>query len=153
MPNSTGLGTVRSYVPIAAVIALLACSGALSAAMPAVAAEQTAQEGIVVLEGQLYGHQVRAVTLHTKAHKLRVTLKDGSKVSVVFPASEQQRLLEDVRGHGVTVKVTTAQPPSHTRRYVAIGVAAVALVALALGVWLYLRRRRMREEEYGPRVR
>jgi ATP-dependent Zn protease len=150
MPNSTGLGPVRLRVPIAAAIALLACSGALSGSMQAIAAEQTAQESVTVFEGQLHGHQVHAVTLHTKAHKLRVTLKDGSKVSVVFPASDQQRLLEDVRSRGITVKMTTAQPPSHTRRYLAIGVAVVLIIVLAAGAWLFMRRRRMRDEEYGP---
>ncbi len=145
---------MRSRVPIAAAIALLACSGALNAAMPAVAAEQTAQESVTAFEGQLKGHQVHAVTLHTKAHKLRVTLKDGGKVSVVFSASQQQRLLEDIRARGITVKTTTARPPSHTRRYLAIGVAVVLVIALAAGAWLFARRRRiLREEELGPPAR
>ncbi len=144
---------MRLHVPIAAAIALLACVGALAATAPALATEQAAQESVAVFEGQLNRRQVRAVTLHTKSHKLKVTLKDGSKVSVVFPASEQQRLLEDAKAHRVVVKVTKAQPPSHTRRYVAIGVAVVLVIALAAGAWLFMRRRRIREEELGPRAR
>ena len=153
MPNSTGSAPARLRMPIATAIAALACAGVLATATPALAASQAAQEGVVVFEGQLNGHQVKAVVLHTRAHSFRVTLRNGRKVSVAFPASEQQRLLEEVEAHGVAVKVAKAQPPSHTRRYVAIGVAVVLVIALAAGAWLFMRRRRIREEEEGPRVR
>lgn len=112
-----------------------------------------ATESVAVFTGQLKGHRVQAVTLHTKAHNFRVTLRDGRKVTVAFTASEQQRLLADARANGVTVKVAEARQPSHKRRYIAIAVAVVAVLALGIAAWLFVRRRRLREEEYGPRGR
>lgn len=142
-----------SRVPSAAVIASLAFAwmGA-SPAPPALATTPaTPIEGVAVFEGQLNGHQVRAVVVHAKTHRLRITLGDGRKVTVTFPATEQQRLLDEIRAHGITVKVTKTQSPSHKRRDIAIGVAVVVIVVgLAVGAWLYLRKRRIREEEYGP---
>ncbi len=105
----------------------------------------------MIFEGQLRGHQVRSVTLHTKAHDFHTTLKDGRKVVVAFPASQQQQLLGDVRADGVTVKVVKAKAPSHKRRYIIIGGAIVVVVLAVAGLLLFLRRRRRaREEEYGP---
>lgn len=138
--------------------ALLACSCAGASLAPVAVAAATAaattapvKESVVAFEGQLNGRRVQAVVLHTEAHRLRVTLSDGRKVTVAFPASEQQRLLEDARAHGVTVKVAKVEPPSHKRRDIAIGVGIVIVViAIALGIWLLVRKRRMRAELYGP---
>lgn len=155
MPNSTGSGLARSRVPTGVTIALLACALAIATATPSVvAAAVTTSESVAVFEGQLKGHQVTAIRLHPKAHSFRVTLTDGNKATVVFSASEQQRLLGEAKAHGITVKVTKVQQPSHKRRDLVIGAAIVVVVlAVAVGGWLYVRRRRMREEEHGPQVR
>ena len=118
-----------------------ACAAAFATTAPA--ATPAPSESLVIFEGQLKGHQVSTVTLHTKAHTFRVLLTDGRIVRIAFPASEQQRLVGDIGAAGVTVTVAKAQSPSHKRRYIAGGVVIV-LVILALG-WL-LRKRRMREE-------
>ncbi len=103
----------------------------------------------MIFEGQLRGHQVRSVTLHTKAHDFHTTLKDGRKVVVAFPSSQQQRLLGDVRAAGVAVKVPKVKAPSHKRRYIVIGGAIVVIVLAMAGLLLFLRRRRAHDEEYG----
>lgn len=132
-------------------LAVLACAFAALASASALAATAPApKESIAVFEDQLHSHQVRAVTLHPKAHNFHILLSDGRKVVVVFPASRQQQLQSAVEGSGVTVKVAKVQPPSHKRRDIAIAVAVVLVIALAVGAWLLVRRRRMREEEYGP---
>ena len=142
-------------LPSTAAIATLALVGvsAMAPAEPVLATQTTVpQESLVVFEGQLNGHLVRGVTLHTKAHKLHIALTNGSKAVIVLPASEQQRVLADAKAHGVTVKVAKTHPASHKRRYLIIGGVVVVAIALAAVVWLLVRRRRAREEQYGPGV-
>ena len=120
---------------------------------PALAATTTPRESVAVFEGQLYGHQVRKVTLLPRAHNFRVLLSNGSKVVIVFPASRQQQLRSAVEASGVTLTAAKVTPPSHKRRDIAIAIGVVVIIALAAGAWLLVRRRRMHEEEYGPTIR
>lgn len=135
-----------------AVVAMLACVCALASTATALAARPLPQESLAIFEGQLNGHRVSGVTLHTEAHTFHASLKDGRKVSVVFPTSEQQRLEGDIRARGITVKVAKAQSPSHKLRYI-VGAVAILVIVLAVVGLLYVRRRRMREDEQGPGYR
>ena len=108
-------------------------------------------ESIVVFEGQLDGHRVSSVMLHTKAHTFHASLKDGRKVSIAFPTSRQKQLEGDIRAQGIAVKVAKVQSPSHKLRYIVGGIAVVVIILVAVGL-LYARRRRIREDEEGPGV-
>jgi ATP-dependent Zn protease len=170
MPNSTRPGrpgSIRARADariarigrIIAAIALSACACMGASVTSAAASTQPTtsppHESVAVFEGQLRGGQVRVATLHTKTHSFHVLLKDGRKTVVVFPAARKQELLGQARAKGVTVKMAKAQqPPSHTRRWIAVGVALAVLIALVAGAWwFFVRRRRMREEELGPGAR
>jgi hypothetical protein len=127
-------------------------SVATSTATTQAATVRASKESVVVFEGQLRGHRVRAVTLFPKAHRFHVVLTDGRKVGVVFPAAQQQRLVGEVAAAGVAMKTAKAKAVSHKRRYIAAGILIVA-IALAVAAWLVMRSRRRREEEVGPRAR
>lgn len=120
-------------------------------ATPAMAATAPApKESVAVFEGQLHSHQVDEVTLHSKAHSLHISLTDGRKAVVEFPSGQQGRLIGEVGASGLSLKIAKVKAPSHTRRYIAVGIAIV-LIALVVGGMLMLRRRRrMREDELGP---
>ncbi len=129
---------------------LVVCVCALASTATALAATPLPQESLATFEGQLNGHQVTAVTLHTKAHTFHASLKDGSRISIAFPSSQQQRLEGDIRAQGIVVQVAKVQPPpSHKLRYIIGAVVIVAIVLAAVGL-LSVRRRRMREDEHGP---
>jgi ATP-dependent Zn protease len=140
--------------PRAAVtVALLVCACALASATPTLAATPLPQESLVIFEGQLNGHQVTAVTVHTKTHTFHISLKDGRRISIAFPASQQQRLEGDIRAQGIAVQVAKVQPPpSHKLRYI-VGAIVIVLIVLAIVGLLYMRRRRTREDEQGPGYR
>jgi ATP-dependent Zn protease len=128
-------------------VAFLALACAASFATTAQAETPPPKESLAIFESQLNGHQVSAVTLHTKAHTFHALLTDGRKVIIAFPSSQQQQLVSDIGAKGITVKVAKVQPPpSHKRRYIVGGVMIVAIVLAAVGL-LLRRRRRMREEE------
>jgi ATP-dependent Zn protease len=131
----------------AATVALLACACTLPSAATAPAATQPANESITVFEGQLNGHQVRTVTLHTKAHTFHALLTDGDRTIVAFSPSQQQQLVDEIRAKGVTVNVTKAQASSHKRRYIVGGLVVVLIVLAVVGVLALSRKRRTREEE------
>ena len=145
----------RARRPIGAVLATLVCAvAALASASPSAlaATAQAPKESVVAFEGQLRGHRVSAVTLYPKAHRFHVVLTDGSKVNIIVPASQQQRLASAVGAAGVAMKTNKAKAPSHKRRYIAAGILIVVIV-LAAAAWLLMRSRRRREEEVGPRTR
>ena len=124
-------------------MAVLAFACTITSPAAALAAAPPPSESLVVFEGQLNGHQVSAVTLHTKAHTFHVTLEDGRVVKVVFPSAEQQRLMQNLGAEGIAVKVAKVQSPSHKRRYIAGGLVIVVIILAVVG--LLLRRRRMRD--------
>jgi hypothetical protein len=145
-PLGAVLGTL-TRPRAAATVALLACACTLPSATTALATSQPANESITVFEGQVDGHEVRTVTLHTKAHDFHALLTDGDRVIVAFLPSQQQRLVEDIRTKGVTVNVAKAQSSSHKRRYIVGGLVVVVIVLAIVAVLALSRKRRMREEE------
>jgi ATP-dependent Zn protease len=126
------------------VLALAAVAPAASAAAP--------QQSVVAFERHLSKGEVKAVSLHTAGHTFHITLTDGSKAIVPFPASAQQRLVGEIKAKGLTVKIAKVPPPSHKLRYIVGAAAIVAIILLIAGLVLLMRRRRMREEEEGPRA-
>jgi ATP-dependent Zn protease len=134
--------------PAAVVFAALAW--ALIGASSASAAGSPHKESLVIFEDQLNGNQVRVVTLHARTHAFHVALKNNDKVIVTFPATQQTRLIDTVKTHGIELKVAKVQTPSHKRRDIVIGAAVVLVVLIVVAIWLLRRRRRMREEELGP---
>ncbi len=149
-PGALTRRPARSTAIVLAAVALLAFAYAASLATTALAATPPPSESLVIFEGQLNGHQVSSVTLHTKAHTFHASLTDGRRVIIAFPSSQQQQLVNDVRAKGITVKVAKVQPASHKRRYIVGGVVIVVIILAVVGVLLLTRRRRMREEEEGP---
>ena len=128
-------------------VALLVCAFVIAPTATAPAATPLPQESLTIFEGQLNGHQVSAVTLHTKTHTFHASLTDGRRLSIAFPASQQQRLEGEIRAQGIAVQVAKAQsPPSHKRRYI-VGGAVIVAIVLGIAIWLLMRRRRLREEE------
>jgi len=130
---------------------LLAFACAASLATTASAATPPPSESLTIFEGQLNGHQVSAVTLHTKVHTFHASLTDGRRVVIAFPSSQQQQLMSEIRAKGITVKVAKVQPPSHKRRYIVGGVVILVIVLVVVGLLTRMRRMRvMREAEEGP---
>jgi ATP-dependent Zn protease len=150
MTLGPALTRLRASLTVAVAVIALAV-GALAFAPSALAAASLTNESLATFEGQLNGHRVMRVSLLSSSHALHVTLRNGRKMRVVFPASEQQRLVSEIRSEGVTVKISNAKPAHAKTRYI-LGGVAIALVLLGGGGWLLLRRRRMREEEQGPRA-
>jgi hypothetical protein len=159
-PRAQGApGAVVIRVParaqVAAAVALLACLCAIVHSTSVLAATPLPRESLVTFEGQLNGHQVSAVTLHTKTHTFHASLTDGRRVGIAFPTSQQQRLEGDIRARGLAVQVAKVpSPPSHKRRYIAAAVVIVVVILAILGLLLLsVRRRRVREDEQGPGYR
>jgi ATP-dependent Zn protease len=139
-----GSARARRVVPFCAVLLLI-----LTALAPAALAAAP-RESVASFERHLSKGEVKAVSLHTAGHTFHITLKDGSKAIVPFPASSQQRLVDEVEAKGLTVKIAKVPPPSHKLRYIVGAIAVVAIVLFIAGIVLLMRRRRMREEEEGP---
>ena len=118
-----------------------------ASATTARATTQPANESVAVFEGQLSGHRVSTVTLHTKAHTFHALLTDGDRVIVAVPSTQQQQLVNEIEAKGITVKVAKAQAPSHKRRYIVGGLVVIVIIFAVIGVLALSRKRRMREEE------
>jgi ATP-dependent Zn protease len=144
------LTRLRASTVLAVTVIMLA-AGSLTYVPSALAVASLTDESLAAFEGQMAGHQVRAVSLVSSTHTFHVALRDGRKMRVVFPAGEQQRLMTQIKSAGITVKVAKVKPAQAKTRYI-LGGVVIALIALAGGGWLLLRRKRMREEEEGPRA-
>jgi hypothetical protein len=135
-----------------AAVVLLVCACVVASAAMALATTLPVKESPAAFEAQLRARQVQhAATLRTKTHLLHATLVNGSKVAIAVSSQSQQRLLNEARADGVTVKVAHVKALSHKRRYIA-GAAVIILILLAAVGLLLRRRRRTREEELGPRA-
>jgi ATP-dependent Zn protease len=149
-PLATLLAPAATLLAPAALL-LAAAVSVLALSPAALAAASAPSESLATFEGQLNGRQVSVVSLHTAAHTFHVTLANGRKAIVAFPASEQQRLVGEVKAKGVTVKVAKVKPPPHKLRYIVGGAAIVVIILAVASLLLFRRRRRLREEEEGPR--
>ena len=76
---------------------------------------------------------------------MRVTLANGSRPFVSYPAADDKQLVDNLLRHHITVVYAKKPAVHHTLRYVAAGVVAVLLL-IGGGVWFYTRGR----QEPGP---
>lgn len=113
----------------------------------AFAAEPVSTESYATLLHQIDSGQVAVAHVNEATHDIGVTLKDGTKQKVVYPATDHKVLIDTLLHHGVTPIYTahkhTAKPVHHVLRYIAAGVVVVLLL-IGGGVWAYTR---------GPRKR
>jgi ATP-dependent Zn protease len=151
--RSSRLATERGRSPLARTLLALSLGCALLALLAVsafAASKELPSETLVVFHKQLDTGQVHAVVFHRKVNTMHVSLDNGSKVVVTYPASEQQRLAEEIGARHVTVSVVQHKTPKHKLRYIVGGVLIVVIVVV-VGILLYMRSRKRREEE-GPRA-
>lgn len=112
-------------------------------------------EALPALETQLKHHEVHAVTFHptpAPGH-IHVSMADGKHFTVIYAASEQEKLIALARANGAryqvaTVKAKAKKSTHHTLRYIVGGVVIVVIIVVA-AVLLVDRRRKLREGEGG----
>jgi len=99
---------------------------------------------------QLNGGQVSAVTFNKRIRSMRVTLKNGQHVLVVYPPHQSAAQIAKVQGKHVAVTVLTptqakSEVPKkavhHKIRYIAGGILIVVIIVVG-AVLLANRRRR-----------
>jgi hypothetical protein len=140
-------------------LALLTCALILAPTLTAGArAEGTTTvihfqpEGLPALEAQLKHHEVHAVTFHptpAPGH-IHVSMADGRHFTVIYAASEQEKLIALARANGARYAVAKAKAAStkttthHKLRYIAGGILIVVIIIVAI-VLLVDRRRKLNE--------
>ena len=92
--------------------------------------------------------RVTAATVDAHRHHIRVTLADGSRPLVSYPAAQDKFLIDTLLHHHIKPKYTVTKKKAvhHVLRYIAAGVVAVLLL-IGAGVWVYTRGR---EQEPDP---
>ncbi|HXR13891.1 MAG TPA: hypothetical protein VN740_04455 [Solirubrobacteraceae bacterium] len=118
---------------------------ALASAPAALAASDTPSESYATLLTQIAAKKgspdrvVRA-TVDKAKHHVRVTLANGSRPLVSYPATADKQLVDNLLHHHIPVVYAKKPAVHHTLRYVAAGVVAVLLL-IGGGVWFYTRGR------------
>ncbi len=150
--------TTRAPLPrkIAACLACLALFCSLAAA-PAVAAEPTVHytdESMQAYEQQLASGQIQSATFNKRIRSLRLTLKNGQHVRVIYPPKDEPKLDAALRAKGVPVtvlspaeaKTEAAKGPVHHKiRYIAGGVLIAVVVIVGAVLLIDRRRKRLAE--------
>jgi hypothetical protein len=141
--------TTRLIGSVAAVwvaLALLAVPGAAAAAII------YTRESLPEFEHQLDSGQIASATFNKRIRSLRLTLKNGQHVVVMYPRHQESATAAKLQAKHVTVTVlskgqATQEVPKkavhHKLRYIALGV----LVVLIVVVVLVLRMRRKRQQD------
>jgi hypothetical protein len=130
---------------------------AMVLALPAAAATvHFEKESLQAYEGQLHHGQVHALTFHsgTPTGHLHISLNNGGHMTVVYPASEQGRLVAQAQAAHARVKLATLQAKKtaavhHKLRYIAGGILIVVIL-IVLVVLLVGRRRTLAEDGPAP---
>jgi hypothetical protein len=130
---------LRTLVPLIALLGLLAITA------PALGAAPVPTETYASLLHQIDAkkgspQRVVAATIDKAKHHIRVTLADGSRPLVVYPAAQDKFLVDTLLHHHIRLKYTPAKKVHHVLRYIAAGVVAVLLL-IGAGVWVYTRGR------------
>jgi ATP-dependent Zn protease len=144
MPTERVATTVKLAVAIV-------CLAYISLTATAFAAGSTAKpkfgdESLQAYDQQLAGGEVSVVRFNEKAHTMRVTLKDGRHLHVVYAQGTEPALRAALQAKGVSLPALKKSVVHHTLRYVAAGVLVVVIL-IAIGVLVVVRRRR-REAQY-----
>jgi ATP-dependent Zn protease len=130
---------VKSHRTVAAAALL-----AVAVAAPAGAAVQST-ESYTALVGQIDAGKVAKATINKLPHDVKVTLKDGSIQTVLYPSRQEKTLEASLRSHGALVKFAKhkkkhkATVAHHRLRYIAGGLLA-ALIVLGGGAYVFSRR-------------
>ena len=77
---------------------------------------------------------------------MRVTLANGSRPFISYPAADDKQLVDNLLHHHIPVVYAKKPAVHHTLRYVAAGVVAVLLL-IGGGVWFYTRGRQEPEPD------
>jgi hypothetical protein len=136
---------MRRTRTVLALLALLALLGLLPLAAPTLAAAPLPTESYTALLHQIDARKtdpqrVIAATVDKQKHHIRVTLADGSRPLVVYPAAQDKNLIDTLLHHGVRPIYTKRKALHHTLRYIAAGVVVVLLL-IGAGVWAFTRGR------------
>ena len=127
-----------------AILAALACSGALAASI-----FHFQRESMSAYRHQLAGGEIHAATFNKVPHSLHLSLNDHQHVLVVYPPKQYKAIVAELQAKGVPVAVkhvkAAAKPTHHKLRYIAGGVLVVVILVV-LGVLLVGRRRALLEE-------
>jgi hypothetical protein len=83
---------------------------------------------------------VTAATVDKTDHHVRVTLANGSRPLVSYPATDDKQLVDNLLHHHINVVYSKKKALHHTLRYIAAGVVVVLLL-IGGGVWFYTRGR------------
>ena len=112
------------------------------------------KESLQAYEGQLHHGQVHALTFHTGTGTghLHISLNNGGHMTVVYPASQQARLVAEAQAAHARVKLATIQTKKtaaahHKLRYIAGGILIIVILVV-LVVLLIGRRRTLADD--GP---
>ena len=139
----------RSRVVPLVLVGLLALAPALAAALVlgpvALAAAPAPTESYAKLLTQIDAkppdpQRVTRATLDKTDHHVRVTLADGSRPLVSYPAAQDKFLVDTLIQHGVKPVYSKRPAVHHTLRYIAAAVVVVLLL-IGAGVWFYTRGR------------
>ena len=130
--------------PTRVLAALLVFASLLVACSPALAASD-GYEPYSTLLTQIAAKKgspdsVIAATVDKLHHHVRVTLENGSRPLVSYPAADDKSLVDSLLHHKITVIYAKKPAVHHVLRYVAGGVVIVLLL-IGGGVWYYTRGR------------
>jgi hypothetical protein len=117
----------------------------LALTTPAFGATALPRESYAVAAAQIVlpssdPHRVTRATIDKAKHDARLTLANGNRFAVVYPAGDDKLLVDMLIKHHVHPIYAKRPAVHHTLRYVAAGVVAVLLL-IGAGVWAYTRGR------------
>lgn len=117
----------------------------LLATAPAALAATGPNESYATLLSQIAAKKgspdrVIGATVDKAKHHVRITLANGSRPLVSYPASDDKQLVDNLLHQHIPVIYAKKPAVHHTLRYVAAGVVAVLLL-IGGGVWFYTRGR------------
>jgi ATP-dependent Zn protease len=133
------MGRLRYPLLALALTALLGCTPAAMAAAPAPTESYTTLlSQIAAKKGS--PERVTAATVDKADHHVRVTLANGQRPLVSYPAADDKQLVDNLLHHDINVIYSKKKALHHTLRYIAAGVVVVLLL-IGGGVWFYTRGR------------
>jgi hypothetical protein len=140
-------GLMRLRVLGLAVLLVLCVACAVPAAPLAKTAPTYRHETVQAYESQLKKGEIASAAFNRRARNLHLVLRNGERVLYNYPAGDVPKLEAALKAKKVPVSVLRKQhvkkAAKHTRRYIAIGVAAVIVIAGL--VFVLSRRRRARD--------
>ena len=143
----TRAATRLRVVQSACAVVFLACVCLLLIASPAAAKKskskvKVGEETIQVYEQQLAGGQIVVAKFNPPKHTMRLTLKDGKHVRVVYAHGQEPKLREALKAKGVSLPAVPKPKISHKKRYIAGAALVIVLILIVVGVVMISRRRR-----------